>query len=156
MALAMSRAASAAPAGQHQACAAHVRHRQGTQPARSHQRLEQAAAKACWACAGTWTGPVSGSVWDARVSWADGNGAGNGGGGAAAEAPRTSMCCTTGMLPVSAAGQGAPGAAGTEPANNARDFPRCVCWPEASAKRCSGSVRIATVAGWQSERKAFV
>eukprot|EP00955_Chlamydomonas_euryale_P006440 68246-Chlamydomonas_euryale.AAC.1 len=57
------------------------------------------------------------------------------------------------MSPASAAGQGA---AGPEPANTARDFPRRVCWPEASAKRCSTSVRTATVAGWQSERKAFV
>eukprot|EP00955_Chlamydomonas_euryale_P073463 361752-Chlamydomonas_euryale.AAC.1 len=64
-----------------------------------------------------------------------------------------STYCTTGMSPASTAGQGA---AGPEPANNARDFPRCVCWPEASAKRCSASVRIATAAGWQSERKAFV
>eukprot|EP00955_Chlamydomonas_euryale_P002117 23355-Chlamydomonas_euryale.AAC.1 len=53
----------------------------------------------------------------------------------------------------SAAGQGP---AGLEPANNARDSPRCVCWPEASAKRSSASVRIATVSGWQSERKAFM
>eukprot|EP00955_Chlamydomonas_euryale_P020141 213904-Chlamydomonas_euryale.AAC.1 len=64
-----------------------------------------------------------------------------------------STCCTTGMSPASAAGQGT---AGPEPANNARDFPRCVCWPKASAKRCSASVRTASVARWYSERKAFV
>eukprot|EP00955_Chlamydomonas_euryale_P007598 80558-Chlamydomonas_euryale.AAC.1 len=63
-------------------------------------------------------------MWDARVSWAGSNGAGNGGGATAAEAPRMSTCCTTGMLPASAAGQGA---AGSEPANNAHDFLRCVC-----------------------------
>eukprot|EP00955_Chlamydomonas_euryale_P019614 208881-Chlamydomonas_euryale.AAC.1 len=90
--------------------------------------LSRQAAKACWACAGAWTGPGSGNVWSARVSWAGGNGAGNGGGSAAAKA--------TMMSPASAAGQGA---AGPEPANNAPDFPRCVCWPEASAKRCSAS-----------------
>eukprot|EP00955_Chlamydomonas_euryale_P002758 29350-Chlamydomonas_euryale.AAC.1 len=48
-----------------------------------------------------------------------------------------STCCTTGMSPASAAGQGATG---PDPANNARDFPRCICWPEASAKRRSASV----------------
>eukprot|EP00955_Chlamydomonas_euryale_P037507 350789-Chlamydomonas_euryale.AAC.5 len=83
--------------------------------------LSRRAAKACWACAGAWTGPVSvcpGSVWDARVSWAGGNGAGNCG-AAAAGAPRTSTCCTTEMSPASAAGQGA---AGPEPANNTRDL----------------------------------
>eukprot|EP00955_Chlamydomonas_euryale_P030116 317311-Chlamydomonas_euryale.AAC.1 len=52
--------------------------------------LSRRAAKACWACAGAWTGPMSGSMWDARVSWAGDNGAGNGGGAAAAEAPRMS------------------------------------------------------------------
>eukprot|EP00955_Chlamydomonas_euryale_P020685 219047-Chlamydomonas_euryale.AAC.2 len=72
---------------------------------------------------------------------------------ALATASTMSTCCTTGISPASAAGQGA---GGPKPANNARDFPRCVCSPEASAKRCSASMRIATEAGWRSERQAFV
>eukprot|EP00955_Chlamydomonas_euryale_P021622 228428-Chlamydomonas_euryale.AAC.1 len=52
--------------------------------------LSRRAAKACSACAGTRTGPVIGSVWGARVSWAGGKGVSNGGGAAAAEAPRMS------------------------------------------------------------------
>eukprot|EP00955_Chlamydomonas_euryale_P020994 222562-Chlamydomonas_euryale.AAC.1 len=44
-----------------------------------------------------------------------------------------STCCTTGMSPASAAGQGGSRAGARK--QRAR-LPRCVSWPEASAKRC--------------------
>eukprot|EP00955_Chlamydomonas_euryale_P081710 363618-Chlamydomonas_euryale.AAC.9 len=65
-------------------------------------------SKACRACTGVSSGPVSGSVWDALVMCAGGDRASDGGGTAGAAALRMSMCCTTGMLPVRQ-GRGQPG-----------------------------------------------